>query len=441
MGREMKDRIVGPMAVGNFLDEFLPNPKDYDSSDFASRFASASNAGVFDLQSVKAENGLYKPFINAMQPFAPQLSFVNSSGHADLTNCSSFSFNVKPDVCVYADATSHGCDISKFEVSIEFKWQDAHDAFIKCPEVDKSFVSQTDKGFDTLGQITSYAAAQLSAQYRTHAFSVLVIRNRARIIRWDREGAIVTDIFDYNQESYLADFFYCLARASPALRGIDTSVTPASAEDAALARTALSLATTVRMFKVAVPKDPDVEDSDWLTLIIPQPTAKGFPPIGRWTRTCPAFDKANNRVVMFKDSWRVTMKDVLPEGEAYKLLKSHNVRNVAECIAFHDVIHPIPQQNTQTVKFASAKWACSNKAVTPHTLHRLVLDLVGEKLIDFKSSHQLVQSVRDALLAHQDAYEKAKMLHRDLSVGNIVIFRGQGFLIDWDLAKLVTIEG
>ncbi|KAG2029840.1 hypothetical protein BDR03DRAFT_839063, partial [Suillus americanus] len=163
--------------------------------------------------------------------------------------------------------------------------------------------------------------------------------------------------------------------------------------------------------------------------------------IGRWTRTCPAFDKANNRVVMFKDSWRVTMKDVLPEGEAYKLLKSHNVRNVAECIAFHDVIHPIPQQNTQTVKFASAEWACSNKAVTPHTLHRLVLHLVGEKLIDFKSSHQLVQSVHDALLAHQDAYEKAKLLHRDLSVGNIVIFRGQGFLIDWDLAKLVTIEG
>jgi hypothetical protein len=64
MGREMKDRIVGPMAVGNFLDEFLPNPKDYDSSDFASHFASASNAGVFDLQSVKAENGLYKPFVS-----------------------------------------------------------------------------------------------------------------------------------------------------------------------------------------------------------------------------------------------------------------------------------------------------------------------------------------------------------------------------------------
>ncbi|KAG1846352.1 hypothetical protein C8R48DRAFT_616437, partial [Suillus tomentosus] len=43
--------------------------------------------------------------------------------------------------------------------------------------------------------------------------------------------------------------------------------------------------------------------------------------------------------------------------------------------------------------------------------------------------------------AHQDAYTNAKILHRDLSVGNIVIYRGKGFLIDWDLAKLLTIQG
>ncbi|KAG2086011.1 uncharacterized protein F5147DRAFT_588715 [Suillus discolor] len=43
--------------------------------------------------------------------------------------------------------------------------------------------------------------------------------------------------------------------------------------------------------------------------------------------------------------------------------------------------------------------------------------------------------------AHQDAYQNAKILHRDLSVGNIVIYRGKGFLIDWDLAKLVIIQG
>lgn len=53
--------------------------------------------------------------------------------------------------------------------------------------------------------------------------------NGAHIIRWDREGAIVTDTFDYNQESHLANFFYRLGRASPVLHGVNTSVMPASA--------------------------------------------------------------------------------------------------------------------------------------------------------------------------------------------------------------------
>ncbi|KAG1905190.1 uncharacterized protein F5891DRAFT_943966 [Suillus fuscotomentosus] len=428
------------------------------------------------MQSIKKEEDSYNRFvsnsalmifrsltvllqINGIRPFAPQLSFVNSSKHADTNNCSSFTFNVKPDVYVYSDGTSHGCNISKFEVNIEFKWNNIHDAFCKNPGVNQSVVSQTDKGFDTLGQITSYAVAQLGTQYRTHAFSVLIIHNRARIIRWDREGAIVTNTFNYYHESHLAYFFYRFARASPALHGIDTSVTPASNEDAALTRTVLKLATTTCMLKVAVPQDPAIEDSDWLTLIIPQPVAKCFLLIGRWTCTCPVFDILNNRVVMFKDSWRMSLKDVLPEGETHKLLKSHNVRNVTSCIAFNDVIHTTPEQNTQTVKFGSAKWACPNKAVTPHILHRLVLDLVGKQLTDFESSRELVQSVRDALLgtyllctyylmsiliihaAHQDASKNAKILHQDLSIRNIVIYRGRGFLIYWDLAKLLIIQG
>ncbi|KAG1822761.1 uncharacterized protein BJ212DRAFT_1263384 [Suillus subaureus] len=126
-----------------------------------------------------------------------------------MKNCSLFTFNVKLDVCVYANGTSHGCDISKSEVIIEFKWTDGHDAFSKNPAVNKPIVSQTDNGFNTLGQITSYTVTQLGAQYRTHAFSVFIIHNRAHIIRWDREGAIIMNSFDYCHEPHLADFFHC----------------------------------------------------------------------------------------------------------------------------------------------------------------------------------------------------------------------------------------
>ncbi|KAG1904969.1 uncharacterized protein F5891DRAFT_911344, partial [Suillus fuscotomentosus] len=56
------------------------------------------------------------------------------------------------------------------------------------------------------GLVTSYAAAQLGAQYCTHTCSVLIMHNFARIIRWDREGAIVTCAFNYNKSSHLVNF-------------------------------------------------------------------------------------------------------------------------------------------------------------------------------------------------------------------------------------------
>ncbi|KAG2046248.1 hypothetical protein BDR06DRAFT_977614 [Suillus hirtellus] len=156
---------------------------------------------------------------------------------------------------------------------------------------------------------------------------------------------------------------------------------PTSDEDAALARTVLSLATTMHMFKVVVPQDPNVKDSDCLLL-----------KVGHWTCTCPAFDKFNNKVIMFQDSWCMMMKDVLPEGQTYKLLKYHNV---------HDVIHPIPQQDTQTVKYGNAEWACPNNAVTPHTLHHLVFNLV------------VAQSVHNALLVLRMTWNPVSLMYRE----------------------------
>lgn len=40
-------------------------------------------------------------------------------------------------------------------------------------------------------------------------------------------------------------------------------------------------------------------------------------------------------------------------------------------------------------------------------------------------------------LGHQDAWEKAGVLHHDVSPGNILIniYNGEAFMNDWDLAK------
>jgi RIO-like serine/threonine protein kinase len=42
------------------------------------------------------------------------------------------------------------------------------------------------------------------------------------------------------------------------------------------------------------------------------------------------------------------------------------------------------------------------------------------------------------IVAHDDAFYEADILHRDISVGNIVISEdGTGLLVDWDLCKVM----
>ncbi|KAG1869753.1 hypothetical protein C8R48DRAFT_567043, partial [Suillus tomentosus] len=71
-----------------------------------------------------------------------------------------------------------------------------------------------------------------------------------------------------------------------------------------------------------------------------------------------------------------------------------------------------------------------------HIHYCLVLNIVATPITSFISSRQVVEVVQDALIAHQDAYEDCDILHRDLSVGNIMVHENEGILIDWDLAKL-----
>jgi RIO-like serine/threonine protein kinase len=42
----------------------------------------------------------------------------------------------------------------------------------------------------------------------------------------------------------------------------------------------------------------------------------------------------------------------------------------------------------------------------------------------------------DSVSAHRDAYENCQVLHRDISVRNVLILpNGKGMLNDWDMAK------
>ena len=84
----------------------------------------------------------------------------------------------------------------------------------------------TDKA---LGQMASYVAAVCARQYRTHCFTVSIYGPTARIIRWDRAGAMVSCAFDYlKQPRWLKEFARRYSQAGDAQRGYDMTATRAS---------------------------------------------------------------------------------------------------------------------------------------------------------------------------------------------------------------------
>ncbi|KAI5990792.1 hypothetical protein EDC04DRAFT_2587756 [Pisolithus marmoratus] len=229
----------------------------------------------------------------------------------------------------------------------------------------------------------------------------------------------------------LAKFFSCYSQAPPELCGIDTTVTEASATEAHKARWQLGLKLTVHILKTSIPHNGSAP----LLLIFPAPTPQGYPPVSHAMRVCAAYEWHSHKKVFLKDSC------ILSEGEMYRRLNGAGICNVPTCLAYGDVLC-MGEQKTQTVQFLGEDWLCPLEAVLiAHTHHQLVLDTIGCMLTAFGSACELVSAIHDALIAHSDALKKAGILHCNLSPSNIIIYLGQGLLIDWDLSKLVNMVG
>ncbi|KAI0039914.1 hypothetical protein FA95DRAFT_1475412, partial [Auriscalpium vulgare] len=157
----------------------------------------------------------------------------------------------------------------------------------------------------------------------------------------------------------------------------------------------------------------------------PHPVQHGASMIGRATTGFVAYDIQRKKCVWLKDTWRIDSDDIKKEGDIYRLLREKHVPNIATFACAGDDLQ-------------AADWACMTGELIPHVHYRLVLDTIGKKLKEFQSTRQLCSVLRDALLAHSVAFTAAKVLHRDISAGNVLIGPdGVGVLIDWDLSKIL----
>jgi hypothetical protein len=88
---------------------------------------------------------------------------------------------LKPDIVAYKKSSGRNrpTDFRLIKIHVEVKLAATDNPFDDSDE--KSFKSTVNRRKDTKGQITTYAAAQLGLQFRTHIFSVLIFQNYASL--------------------------------------------------------------------------------------------------------------------------------------------------------------------------------------------------------------------------------------------------------------------
>ncbi|KAL6305581.1 hypothetical protein BKA93DRAFT_824963 [Sparassis latifolia] len=134
---------------------------------------------------------------------------------------------------------------------------------------------------------------------------------------------------------------------------------------------------------------------------------------GRATRGYAAYDMETGGLAFLKDTWRPDSSRTHTEREVYERLYRHDVSNVATLLYGGDM-GPIGEQcqRTRTQDFGDS--------VLGRIHYRLVTKEVGRPLDDHYDSVEMVGVIFYALMAQREAWEKAGVLHRDVSDGNIL---------------------
>ncbi|KAH9889432.1 hypothetical protein C8Q73DRAFT_654349 [Cubamyces lactineus] len=373
----------------------------------------------------------------------------------------------------YAPEETQETRWSFIELSIECKTKDVqHDPFDEAKDVPEPV---SDIRRSILGRIMTYSILVFGNQHRTHHYTLMILGNSARIIRWDRSGVVATKKFKYVQNPLmLAQFLWRFARMTPAERGHDTTavrVLPGSAvykimQACKTAPKATSGKPVIgdharQLFVESLDDNQcwrirvDDEEKGPQYFLVGKPHFQASGLAGRGTRTYVALDvthRTRRTFAYLKDAWRVAHLKIDQEGKILQELNSADkggpVSNVPTLRCHGDVEDQVTaSQDVWEMKFGGKGLECPLKT---HRHYRLVVNEVGLPLNRFESACELVGLFVYCLEAHGEAYKRKGLIHRDISAGNILIYPkpmptqgGQArevrvaLLADWELAKRV----
>ncbi|KAF2834372.1 hypothetical protein M501DRAFT_902888, partial [Patellaria atrata CBS 101060] len=189
--------------------------------------------------------------------------------------------------------------------------------------------------------------------------------------------------------------------------------------------------------------------------------------VGRATTCWEAYPNDNSLAspLVIKDSWQYCER--VEEGEMLEKAAMANVKNVAtyyhhetvQVGATDDDVVSNVRKNLDTMECncnwfprsdlfkldstsiaesdASRKRKWSKTATVHNRVHRrVILQDYGQEIYNAKTPTALLSAIKDCIEGYESLYNEASLIHRDISINNLMIHgsTGKGFIIDLDLA-------
>ncbi|RDX42650.1 hypothetical protein OH76DRAFT_1488529 [Lentinus brumalis] len=497
---ESRKWTVGPMPVADFMRYFLASRQFISVKDMLpsrSAFKSVPARAATPTE-------IYEPLLAALNKAENQESrcpgFVFDNASARSPHPRRLGYTT-PHLCLYrrdhlelvqSSQSQSRTEIGYSELFIEVTADPTLDYFTDPPNdatdearLSHDFVTHSDDARSTtfmdraLGQHISYVTEIFARQHRHFLFSVAMFGSRARLFRWDRIGCIVTESFDIRaQPEVLCDFLWRFSHASDGRRGHDLTVQVASSEDEAVfaecikAHVQLQLGAKAEGLEEAVSahyvsghvsavhvlQQGSIARADTIRrYLVSRPVISPLSLVGKGTRGFWAVDSSTREVLFLKDTWRTLEL----EGHTLQRMSAEGVRNIPPVARHGEVPDYLPReerkfeahefQATLTDEFCSDPWTCvllgSKYSLSKRTHYRLVLGIVGYTLRQITGTQELLRASYDVLQAMSDARIKDYRLHRDISIGNVILVAEsgrdvrRGYLIDWDASCDVNDTG
>ncbi|KAL7277957.1 hypothetical protein ACG7TL_007908 [Trametes sanguinea] len=191
--------------------------------------------------------------------------------------------------------------------------------------------------------------------------------------------------------------------------------------------------------------------------LVGKPVWTAFWLFGRGTRGYVALDVKTRRFTFLKDCWRPFYEGVDPEGRYLELLNKEATKDrrisVPTVIAHGDVADQVTSTASYVRRCAEFSGIGEDQMeYRVYRHYRIVFKDVCLPFTAIRSSRQLVRGLYHCIMTHSAAYETFRLLHRDISAGNVLMLptlstkvneNGKrtvtwtGILTDWELAIFV----